>query len=431
MQSFTKKITPLLATLHKARVLKDFFTYSFGSLILRAVSLFLVPCIMRILTPAEYGTLALLTAFITISTAIIGLGLRQLLSIEYFHHDAHGQKTLINELLIIYTLCAIPLLAIAWHCKQLISRYIFFDAVSSLALLAAFCSIFLFFYAELLYQLLQYNRRARELTLLQLFVASVTLIATLWTVWIAQLGVAGIILGQACGQLCATLIGSTLYVHHKYGHYRNTHHTLKKIAPYARASAPFIPGIISSWILASSDRWMLGHYYTMQEVGIYSIADLFAQLFSTLILVPWAGSYLPYILQRYKAHEVAITAIEQENKRTMWISMAAATFCITIGLTLCKPLLLWILPPSYHSSLNYVWILLMGQVFLLGSYFASAIIQFRKQTAFLAVALLIPACLNIALNYLLIAPFGIFGCSLATMLSYLAYFQITLWHSSA
>ena len=73
----------------------------------------------------------------------------------------------------------------------------------------------------------------------------------------------------------------------------------------------------------------------------------------------------------------------------------------------------------------------MGQVFLLGSYFASAIIQFRKQTAFLAVALLIPACLNIALNYLLIAPFGILGCSLATMLSYLAYFQITLWHSSA
>ncbi len=426
LHSVWKTVSPLFVTLHKARVLKDFFTYSFGSLILRAVSLFLVPFIMRILTPSDYGALALLTAFITISTAIMGLGLRQMLSIEYFHHDTTGQKKLINELLTIYTLIAIPTLLIAWLLKKQILAYIFFDTVSSAALLATFYSIFLFFYAELLYQILQYNRLAKQLTLLQITIAGITMLTTILTVWILQLGVAGVVWAQAFGQLYAAVIGLYLYMRKNYRLHRNTFQAFKKIIPYIQYGAPFIPGVICSWILASSDRWMLGYYYSVREVGIYSVADLFAQLFNTLVLVPWAGSYLPYILQRYKQHEHAIETIEQENKRIMWISMAAAIILISVGLGICRPLLLWILPPSYHESLNYVWLLLMGQIFLLGSYFASALIQYKKKTAFLAIALIMPAFLNIMSNYLLIRPLGIFGCSLATSFSYLAYFGLTL-----
>ena len=426
LQLVWKTVSPLFITLHKARVLKDFFTYSFGSLILRAVSLFLVPFIMRILTPSDYGALALLTAFITIGTAIMGLGLRQILSIEYFHHDASNQKKLINELLAIYTVIAVPTLCFAWLLKKQILAYIFFDSVSSTALLATLSSISLFFYAELLYQILQYNRRAKQLTLLQITVACITMLTTILTVWILQLGVAGVVWAQAFGQLYATVIGLNLYIRKNYSFHRNIPKALKKIIPYIQYGAPFIPGIICSWILASSDRWMLGYYYSVREIGIYSVADLFAQLFNTLVLVPWAGSYLPYILQRYKQHEHVIETIEQENQRIMWISMAVATILISLGFGICKPLLLWILPPSYHESLNYVWLLLMGQVFLLGSYFASALIQYKKKTFFLAFALIMPAFLNLLLNTLLIRPLGILGCSFATCLSYLAYFGLTL-----
>ncbi len=430
LTSFTKKITPFITTLSKARVLKDFLIYSFGSLILRAVSLFLLPLIMRILTPADYGTLALTTAFITISTALIGLGLRQMLSIEYFHLNEAQQKTLINEIIIIYTIIAVPTLAIAWHLKDSIIKYIFFDSVTHTTLLAALASIFFFFYAELLYQLLQYNQRAKELTTLQLLTAAVTILSTIYTLWILKWGIAGVIIGQACGQLFASSIGLTLYYQHSYHLHRSTRASMQKIIPYTQYGAPFIPGIICSWILASSDRWMLGSYYSMKQVGIYSIADLFAQVFNTLILVPWAGSYLPYILKRYKAHEDDIAKVDHENNRTMWISLAAATFCISVGLSIGRPLLLFILPPSYHPSLDYVWTLLMGQVFLLGSYFASARLQYQKRTRFLALALTLPAILNLFLNYLLIIPLGILGCSLATLLSYLAYFGITLLYKN-
>ncbi len=425
MYGALKKFTPVLATLHKARVLKDFVTYSFGSLLLRAVSLFLLPFILRILTPADYGALALITAFITISTAVMGLGLRQLLSIEYFHHNLDGQKTLVNEIILIYTLFALPIITIAWQLRSYINHYIFFNALSSSALLACVTSIFFFFYAELFYQILQYQRRSMQLTLVQIMIASMTTLSTFITVWVFKMGVAGVVWAQACGHICATAIAFFSYYTNQYFQFFSSKKIVAKITPYLNIGLPFIPGIICSWLLASSDRWMLGYYYSMKQVGIYSIADLFAQVFNALVLVPWAGSYLPYILQRYKKHAHELNKIEQENQRTMWISMATALVCITLGLSIGKPLLHWILPPTYHASLNYVWILLMGQVFLLGSYFASAIIQYRKRTLFLALALLAPATVNIILNYILIIPLGILGCSIATLISYFVYFAIT------
>ena len=170
---------------------------------------------------------------------------------------------------------------------------------------------------------------------------------------------------------------------------------------------PFIPGIMFSWVLASSDRWVLAYYTSMHDVGIYAIADLFAQLFYTLILIPWSGSYLPYIMQRYAQHKTNLSSIEKENRTIMILSMICATIGVIFGYICLQPFLYWIIPPAYQAAIVYILLLLIGQVFLLGSYFAATIIQFHKKRYFLAFALAIPACCNLLLNLLLTPRFGI------------------------
>lgn len=422
----SKRLTPLLANLYNARVVKDFFIYSFGSLLLRGISILIVPLIMRTLAPAQYGALSLVTAFNMIVTAIIGLGLRQLLSIEYFHYQEQERKQLINEMILLYSCIAIPTVILCWHIKTVLIRYLFFDTISDLQLLPALLSLVLFFYAELFYQLMQYERKASQLTILQIMVALITSGSTFYALWILHTGIEGILWAQFLGQLCAFLFGLYAYIDNDFYSLFYFSIPTKQIRYYFQYGLPFIPGIICSWILASSDRWMLGYYCTMREVGIYSVADLFAQIFYSLILVPWSGSYLPYIMKQYKQHEASLFVVEKENQRIMWLSMIALVLIISVGLMSCSPFLTYVLPPLYQNALSYIPFLLMGQIFLLGSYFASALIQFKKQTSFLAVALTIPALLNIALNYLLVSPLGILGCSIATLISYLAYFIITL-----
>ena len=421
----SKLLMLLRASLPSSRILTDFLLYASGSLFLRGISLFVLPFIMQAFTPAHHGTISLLTAFTTIGTALVGMGLRQVLSLEYFHHDANGKKKLINELLLIYSLLAIPALLVAWQLRALFMKYLFFDTVTAIQLIPAFCSLFLFFYAELLYQLLQYEQKAKLLTALQLTIALITTSSTFCSVWFLKSGIIGILWAQCIGQIAATAIGAYLYLRKQYHPHLALAPTVKKIAYYTRYGMPFIPGIICSWVLASSDRWMLGYYCDMNAVGIYAVADLFAQIFYSTILVPWSGSYLPYIMKQFKHNEKDLQFVEQQNKKTMWSTLFLLGIAITAGFFIGRRLLTLVIPEAYHNAFQYILILLFGQLFLLGSYFVSALIQFKRHTLFLAVALAIPALLNVALNALLTPYWGIFGCSIATLISYGIYFMIT------
>ncbi len=419
-----RKLSHLIHTIVNASVIKHFFIYAFGSFFLRAISMILVPLNMRKLAPSDYGTLSLVTAFITIATAIIGLGLRQVLSIEFFHHDIKGKKQLITDILIIYTTLAIPILVITWYIRSLIIRYIFFNTITTAQFLPAMITVFLFFYAELLYQLLQYERKAMQLTIIQIILALISATITLTSLWVFNVGIVGIIWAQT---IC-TIIAAILFFFLLSNHYflrTKIRHSLAKTYYYIIYGLPFIPGIMFSWVLASADRWVLAYYRSMHEVGIYAIADLFAQLFYTLVLIPWSGSYLPYIMQRYAQNKNNLSAVEQKNRHIMFMSMACTAMGIIIGYVCFQSLFYRLLPTSYHASIPYILILLIGQVFLLGSYFASTLIQFHKKTYFMAFALAIPALGNLLLNLMLTPLFGITGCTVATLISYLIYFMIT------
>ena len=153
------------------------------------------------------------------------------------------------------------------------------------------------------------------------------------------------------------------------------------------------------------------------------------QLFQLLILNSWAGSYLPYILKNYMLNPTQILAIERTNLTYMVACMIGCIVCILFGYFTCTPLIMWLLPTAYHTAIAPLWILLLGQICLLGSYFASTFIQFHKKRWFLSLGLCIPALINIVLNYCWIPMFGLTGCTYATLCAYCIYFLITLCYN--
>ena len=423
-------IAPLASLLIKARVLSDFIIYSLGALLTRGISFIILPFIMHKIPPAEYGTLSLLTSFFTIVTAIIGLGLRQVLSIEYFHTNKEERSALISEIVLIYSFIAAPLIMLLWYMRAFVMRILFFNTVTNLQFMAILITSFLFFYAELLYQLMQYNRAAKKLALLQCGIAVLIASCSLTSVFYLNRGITGLIIAQAIGAIIVAFFAA-LYLLHNFFEHSSIKKSVQKTIYYVWYGLPFIPGIMASWILSSADRWALGYYASMRDVGIYAVADLSCQLFYALVLQAWAGSYLPYIMERYQQHPTALPTIEYENKRIMWITMIGMCITITLGYPVAQLIIPKLVPISYIESLRYIWILLMGQVFLLGSYFASAFIQYKKRTYFLAIALFIPALINIILNICLTPLWGIMGCSFATLISYVIYFMITYLYNKS
>lgn len=289
--------------------------------------------------------------------------------------------------------------------------------------------MFLYFFVELFYQVLKYQHRALLLTGIQTVIALGSLTITMTLLLYFDFGLMSTLIGQLAGMSAATCIGMYLYRQENFS--ESLHYKLQTetIVHYLKQSTPFIPGILASWIIASSDRLMLAHYAGLHEVGIYAIADMFGSVFRLLILQSWSGSYLPYILSAYQTNKENIHSVEQKNNTIMWITLASLMFLMFFCFWLAKPLFLIILPPAYHEALHYALIILTGHVFLLGSYFAASFIQYHKKTYFLAASFCIPAALNIILNTLLIPRYKIYGATGATLVSYAIYFGIMLWYN--
>lgn len=411
-------------------IIKNFFIYSCGSLFLRVVSMLIIPLTMRTLSPTDFGTLALITSFIAIGNALLGLGLRQLLSIEYFHCTTiEKQYLLINEIIIIYAACALPIIMALLAAHSLVITYIFFSTISVWLYAAILMIIFFSFFVELLYQIMQYSQRAYNLTLLQISIALLNSSLTIIFLWHFKAGFASIVWAQLIGSLCGFAYAIRFYITHQINLFF-AHTNIHKAKEYIRYGLPFISTILFSWIISSGDRWILGYYGSMHEVGIYSIADMFAQVFNALVLQPWAGSYLPHIMKQYAENRDTLMIIEQKNRQAMVICMIIGALAIILGCMVGIPICRTLFPPSYHPSLQYIWLLLFGQLFLLGSYFCSCLIQFKKKRYFLAYSYAIPAILNMLLNIALVPYFKIYGAVIATLTSYFLFFIVTLLYNT-
>lgn len=429
LTNFGKKITTSYACILKSEIIKNFFIVSFGSLMLRGISIALVPFTLNMLSPSDYGLLSLFTSFNTILIAILGLGLRQSFYLEYFHCQAEERKNMTNSIVGIYLLIATPLTFILFAAYPIINHALFCNAATPFLIALSLGYCFLFFFVELFYQHLQYESKALPLTILQTAIALITFVLTIFFVYRMQLGVQGVLLSSLCSVTLACGVGGYHYIKARYFDSFTFQQSRQDIAFHLRQGIPFIPGVLFAWILSSGDKWVLAQYSTLHDVGIYAVADAFSQLFYVVILYPLSGSYLPWLFKQFASNKKNIAILEHNNKKIMYNSMFGLASLITIGYMFGKPILYWILPSKYHEAILYIWLILMGNVFWMGTYFACALIQYHKKSYFLGLAICLPAFLNIGLNVALISTLGTYGCALATLLAYIAYFFLILGYN--
>jgi len=418
-----------LRGLLQSKIIKHFFIYSFGSVAQKSVYIFAAPIIMRLLSPADYGLLSLTNGFINVLVTCVGLGLRQFLAIEYFHGDERGKRSLINDILSIYIVFMIPVFILLFFNAKVIDQYLFVHSQCSYLIIVSLLICFFKFFTELFYQIMQYHGLAFTLASVQVFGELFMVSLSLFLLYFFGYGVIGIFISQFASVFVIFLLALFSYIYFSYHVVLGIGQSLKKSVWYVKKGFPFIPRILFAWILAVGDRWVLAKYSTMANVGIYSVADMFGQVFQMIVILPVTYAYIPPLLKKFAANRTQLLSIEQWNQRNMFICMAGLVLFVTFGFFLFKPLLCIIIPPRYHASFQYVWMLLMGYIFLLGTHFASTFLHFKRCVYFLVFALCIPAALNIFLNILLIPIFHIWGCVFATVVSYAAYFLITLLYN--
>ena len=226
----------------------------------------------------------------------------------------------------------------------------------------------------------------------------------------------------AYGMLIATAISNLLcaiYVFVKKKIYKyidikqNDKKLLKDIIKY---SVPLIPNMISWWIVNASDRTIISAVIGVAQNGIYSAANKFSGIFSTL--------YSVFNLTWTESASININSEDRDEFFSKIFDFIVRFFgSLCLGTIAVMPFVFGILVnEKFAESYYQIPILILGSVFNILVSFLGSVYVAKKLTKEIAKTSIIAAIINIVVNIALINQIGLYAASISTVIAYFAMF---------
>lgn len=204
--------------------------------------------------------------------------------------------------------------------------------------------------------------------------------------------------------------------------------TFQRIKEYLAFGLPSITSSISYWIIAASDRYLIGAFLGVVFVGYYSPAYSIGNLINFFIYS--FVSILPATLSKF-FDENKIEEVRKYLKYSLKYFLMIAIPSV-FGLSILSRQLLTIFStPEIASNSYYITPFVVVSILLYGTYviFGQVFVLFKK-TKISGTIWMAAALLNLGLNFIFIPWFGILGAAITTLLSYTFASSLTWYYSS-
>lgn len=200
-----------------------------------------------------------------------------------------------------------------------------------------------------------------------------------------------------------------------------------KIKEYTSFGLPTIPGSISSWVVASSDRYIIGYFLGANWVGIYSVGYGFGHL-PTILIGILCFVLLPTLSKLYDEGKI------NEVKTHLSYSLKyflAFTIPFVFGATILSKQVLEIFSTREIASQGYFIVPLVAWSVLFYGFYAvmSSVLVLAKKTKIIGATWILAALANLLLNILIIPHLGILGAAITTLIAYALAMVITTYYS--
>jgi len=206
----------------------------------------------------------------------------------------------------------------------------------------------------------------------------------------------------------AMMIGLILCRHALSFHFNPA--ILKKVAVYG---LPLVPMNLAAYILLSSDRYFLQHYYSASIVGIYAFTYKIVSIFDVLVNRPFALDWAP---RRFKI--ATLKNAQQRYSEVLLLYLLVSIGCIMIIISISPLIYRFIAPSIYAAGTSVLPVLLLAALLYGLSYPLNIGIVIKDKTSYAAVIGIIVAGFCLLLNYWLIPRYGMLGAAWSTVFSY-------------
>ena len=346
----------IISKLRSNKTLLNGGLFSLFSFFNEGIAFLLLVLLANYIAPAEYGRLSLFNTIVSFMGFFVALSSQGFISISFFKrkNKFRSDFSSICAICLVVTgvFCVITLLGGKWIAQQA-------DLITSFLWIAIFISFFKVFF-DIWLNIYRVKEEIKKYGIVSCCFAILNLILSLFLVIKTPLNWQGRVYAQLGCTVSFGVLG-LIYFSRQHLFTRNIYWPdIKMIALWG---LPLIPHLTSFRIKQGGDRFIINHFHSIEDVGLFSFA---LNLTSIIIMVGNAfnNSNSVTIYQILSAHDTAENKRKALRKQTRNIAIITivVTALIVVGVCALVPLLL----PKYTASLPYFIILSfqgLGQCF--------------------------------------------------------------------
>jgi O-antigen/teichoic acid export membrane protein len=391
--------------------------YIVSNLVNSAIPFALLPVLTRVLTPAEYGLLALFLLAVTLFEPLIGVSTSSAISRRYFDREEIDFPTYVSTCLYLLVASCLVVALLTLIFSQPVARALEIPVLWVWVAIAVAAGRYLVSVLLVIWQAKKQPVRYAIVSFFQtlgIFVLSIALIVGLGYGWygraigegvtVGVIGIAGLIYLWRTGLVVSSTRTDYLRDALKFG-------------------GGLVPHLYGALLIAATDRFLIAHMVGVDAAGLFIVGAQVA-LGITVLERSFNLAWAPWLYERLKRGRPE----DKSLIRRFTITYNVTIVLMALLLAAAAPRLLAIVVgPRFRASAQFVLWLALGAAFT-GMYkMVVNSIFFYGKTYLLAWVTFGVGAINVVLTYFMIRWKGALGAAQATAIALFLSYVATLW----
>lgn len=395
----------------KTTIFKDSLIYGLTNSLYTGLPILLMPFLIAVLNPEDYGKIELFRSITMVLTPIVGLSTVQSITRYYYDLNEEDFKKFTSSIIILQLLNSFIALIIIYFLSFFLTREYF--------ILAVLAIVFFVFnqITEALLSIYRVKRQSKNYFIIRMGIVALDLL--LLTIlyytftkydWMYRV-IPNVISTAVLGGICLILLWRKFDIKFQFDY------QLLKVAVIF--SAPLIIHMISGYILNIGDRFFITYYLGTAELGNYSVAyqiGLVVSFFFTSFNLAWTPTFFEWMKQGKYA---AINKV----KKIIFIIIPVIGFFTVIGWSILSKFIQNL--SKYDVDLKLVVVITIAYVIFSYYRLNSLYYFYYKQTKTLAAITFGTGIICVVLYMILIPRMGVMGAAVATLITFIIMFIST------
>jgi len=415
-----KLIRKIISRVIGSSLFKSAGVYTVTNVLNKALPFLMIPILTRYLTPAEYGTVAMVTVLIGFIGPFTGLSISGGIHRRFYERDNMDFPAYVANGLFILMASTITVAMLMTVFGSQVSKISQVPAGWLWAVVVVSACQFLI---SIYLVLLQGQVKPLSYGSFQILQTALNVGVSLYLVIGMGMGWRGSVLGQVTAFVIFACIAFVSLLRNGWLRFRIEPAYIKQALKFG---VPLIPHAFSGFLMSMTDRIFITNMVGIADTGIYSVGNQVGMIIG-LLAASFNTAYVPWLFQRLNRNDEGMKRKIVHLTYYYYAVILAGALVLALGAPLFMRLFVG---ASFAGATAYiVWFALAnafnGMYLMVTNY-----IFYTEKTHLLATVTFATAALSIPLTYLMIRHFGAIGAAQAATVTFFLKFVAT-WYMSA